>query len=346
MAPAHRPLAGMRVLEAGPLLPVPSAGANLQRLGAEVMRLEGPNPNPAKVIYGGWLHELYGADKTEVVLDLSTAADRTRLGELLDEIDVVIAGYRPASVVAFGLDARTVLERYPTIVHCAIVGHRSDSPAADRPGHDLSFLAGSGTLGVPAGPSAIGIGPVRPAVPVADLAAGAVATQAILAGLLTRASTGQGCMLEVAISDVMRAWAAPRLGPAVSVEYGAALDPANDIYAARDGAHLTVAAIEPKFWTALCREMRHVVNLPVGAEHFGSADRVGHMNELSETLAAGFRRRDRATWIETLGAAGVPVDPVITPDEVVAEIGTDPRTWRHLATPLPIPTLLEPGTAR
>lgn len=329
-----RPLAGIAVLEWGPLLPVPSAGAALARLGAEVTRLEPPTGDPARTLYGGWLHELYGVGKRSVVLDLASEAGRQHRDALLDGADVVIVGHRPGSARRAGLDAATVRRDRPGVVHCSLVGFPSDGPDADRPGHDLSFLARSGALAVPATPSAVGGAPRRPAIPVADLAAGAVAVQGILAALLGRDRGHGGRTLEVSLDEVVRGWMATRLGPAVAPTFPAALDPANDLYQGADGRWLVVAAIEPRFWAALAAALGRRVALPAGAEGWTSAERIAAGDALAGPIREAFAREPVAAWVAELEAVGVPVDEVLDADGVVARHGRDIATWRDAATPL------------
>lgn len=328
------PLAGLRVLEAGPLLPVPSTGANLARLGATVTRIEAPSGDPARTLYGGWLHELYGHDKESVVLDLTTPSGRDALGDLVEHTDVVVVGHRPAAARRLGLDADHVRARRPDVVHCSITGYASDGPDRDRPGHDLSFLARSGALTEAAGPSAVGSHPRRPAIPIGDLAAGAVATQAILAALIGRGAGRPVRPIEVPIADVSIAWMAPRLGHAVDTRFAPALDPANDIYRCADGRHVAIAAIEPRFWSTLCDVLRADVELPDGAATWTSAARIERTTILLRLLTDAFRSRTSDEWLHVLSGAGVPVDPVLDAHDVVARFGSDVTEWRRRAVPL------------
>lgn len=328
------PLAGVRVLEAGPLLPVPSTGANLARLGASVTRIEAPSGDPARVLYGGWLHELYGHDKESVVLDLTTGAGRDALGDLVENTDVVVVGHRPAAARRLGLDADQIRIRRPDAIHCSITGYASDGPDRDRPGHDLSFLARSGALTEAAGPTAIGSRPRRPAIPVADLAAGAVATQAILAALIGRGAGRPVRPIEIPIADVSIAWMAPRLGHAIDNRFAPALDPANDIYRCADGRHIAIAAIEPRFWSSLCDVLRADVELPDDVASWPSSLRIERTPTLLRVLTDAFRSRTSEAWLRVLHDAGVPADPVLDSHDVVSRLGADVAGWRHRAVPL------------
>ncbi len=326
------PLAGLRVLESGPLLPVPATGEALRRLGADVIRVEPPTGDPARRLYGGWLFELYGADKASIALDLRRADDAERLNGEIERADVVIVGHRPAAAARLGLDRASVRARRPAAVYCAIVGRASEDPDRDRPGHDLSFLAACGALTEAAGPSAEGAAPHRPAPPVGDLAASAVATQAILAALLT--DDPGAYPIEVAIADCAAAFMAPRLGGHVDAGFGPALDPANDIYECADGRWIAIAAIEPKFWTALVDRVFGDDPDIDGLRQLGSAERIADRDAWAVRLSERFRGSPSDDWVDGLRAVGVPIDEVRTGAEYAATVGDDLDRWRDRANPL------------
>ena len=326
------PLAGIKVVETGPLLPVPATGANLAALGATVTRIESPSGDPARRLYGGWLHELYGHDKASITLDLGSGEGQAELDRLIDDADVVVVGWRPRAARRTRLDADSVCSSRDAIVHCSIVGYPTDSDRADEPGHDLSFLAECAALSTPATPSGEGRPPRRPSIPVADLAAGAIAPQAILAALYERRDTGRGRRLEVAIADVTLAWMAPRLGHAVDPRFGLALDPANDVYRCGDDRHVTIAAIEDRFWSALVRLLGSEVDFPDGSDHWDQARRIEYRHDLGPRIAQAFERQSSQTWIDR--AEDLPLHLVLDASEAVDLRGHDPALWRRMATPL------------
>jgi len=324
---SNHPLGGLSVVECGPLLPVPCTGAHLARLGASVLRIEPPGGDPARTLYGGWLYELYGTGKDHVELDLRTDVGRSGLSSHVATADVVITGQRPASARRFGLDADSVRELNPDVIHCAIIGFGND--LSDRPGHDLTFLARSGALAEPATPSAQGQPPRRPAIPVADLAAAAAAIESILAAVLGRSLGHGGRTIEIPIADVAVSWMAPRLGHAVAPGLGGALDPANDIYRCSDGDYLAISALEQGFWTATTA----VLGLPSEANEWNAAQRIDRTESLGDDLAAAFALRPSGEVLESLMSAGVPVERVATGTDVVERVGTDPAAWRRVAVP-------------
>lgn len=329
------PLDGVTVVEAGGLLPVSAAAARLRALGARVIKLEPPAGDPARLLYGGWLHELYGHGKEGRTVDLQTEAGRRAVESILDSADAVLVGYRPKTARQLGLDADAARERWPRLVHCAIVGFPSSGPLADVPAHDLTFLARSGALLEPAGPSAVGGTPRRPAVPVADLAAAAAASEAVLAALVGRARTGEGASVEIVLDDVALSWMAPRLGGAVDDRFGPALDPANDVYACADGLWIAISAIEQRFWSAAASVLGAVGPLPEGASTWSSADRVERRDRLAARIAQLVLLRPSSEWLAAFVDAGVPVDLVLDGGAAAARVGDDLDAWRAVAAPVP-----------
>ncbi len=303
-----------------------------------MIKLEPPSGDPARDLYGGWLHELYGHGKEAIAVDLRTPEGVRAVDEILDGADVVLVGYRPGAARRLALDASTMRAARPHLIHCAVVGFPSGGPLADTPAHDLTFLARSGALLEPAGPSAVGGQPRRPAVPVADLAAASAAAEAVLAALLGRARTGEGAALEVVLDDLALAWMAPRLGGAVAERFGPALDPANDIYACVDGRWIAISAIEPRFWSAAVLVLEGAGPLPAGASGWGSAERIEQRAPLGGRIAELILRRPSGAWMPAFADAGVPADLVLDGNEAAARVGDDLVAWRRVATPLAFET--------
>jgi alpha-methylacyl-CoA racemase len=124
------------------------------------------------------------ASKEVVTLDLKDDAGRRRLHELAARADVVVEGFRPGVVKRLAADWDTLSQVNPRLVYCSLSGFGSAGPQADRPGHDLNFLAMAAGL-----PSGLPDGEALIRVPWVDLAAGTNAALTIVAALLARAWT-------------------------------------------------------------------------------------------------------------------------------------------------------------
>jgi alpha-methylacyl-CoA racemase len=85
-----------------------------------------------------------------------------------------------------------------------------------------------------------------------------------------------------------------------------------NVYRCRDGRHVAVGALEPKFWEGLCRAL-------------GLPDLVGRQwdkkrqPEVIERLRATFASRERDAWVQELAEADVCVEPILDLDEALAQ---------------------------
>jgi alpha-methylacyl-CoA racemase len=319
-SPAVQPLAGLLVVDLTRYLPGAYASRELLRLGARVVRLEAPEGDPMRWTAPAWEAAL-NAGKESVAVDLKAEPELGRA--LCARADVVLEGFRPGVAARLGVGPGDVPER---TVYCSITGFGADGPHAQRVGHDLNYLGFAGMLH----DTAPGLPPLQPA----DLAAGALAAVAeILAALLERERTGRGARLTISMTHGSHRLVSHRLGGDPLPRFLTGDLAAYRIYATADGRHLTVAALEPKFFARLCELLgrpdlveRHLV--------------AGEQGALAAELAEIFARRTLADWLAHFGDEDVAVGPVSTlaegaasfgdrpGDAVSVPIGQDTAAWR------------------
>src|SRR5205823_12525658 len=154
-----------------------------------------------------------------------------------------------------------------------------------------------------------------PRVPIADLAAATVAALAISAAWANRLRTGEGERIDVAMTDVVASWIGPRSGNAIrgraepsrgSTGYG--------VFRCADGGWLALGVIaEDHLWAAVCDGLEIA---ELGAlKHFERLDRY---EECQGAVITGCAALAREVAVERLTAAGAPVTPMLTPDEMGA----------------------------
>jgi crotonobetainyl-CoA:carnitine CoA-transferase CaiB-like acyl-CoA transferase len=284
------PLAGTTVADLTRYLPGPFASRELQRLGARVVKIEPPEGDPSRTASPAWYRALN--DGKEVIAWDARSEPPPR--QLL-EADVVLEGFRP------GVWERLGVELPSSTILCSITGFGTAGPHAAQAGHDLNYLGYAGVLADTA--------PALPPVQIADLAAGAQgAVIEILAALIARAQSGQGCRLSISMTHGSHKLVAHRLAgdPVERLLTGGVA--CYRIYETADGRHLTVAALEPKFWQRLCE----LVDRP---ELAGRA----FEPELPE-LEALFRTRTMREWLDLLEHEDTCVGPVLSLAESAAEL--------------------------
>jgi alpha-methylacyl-CoA racemase len=296
-----QPLAGVLVVDLTRYLPGPFASRELLRLGARVVRLESPEGDPMRGIAPGWDAAL-NAGKESVSLDLKAEPELGRA--LCSHADVVLDGFRPGVADRLGIGPARLPDM---VVYCSITGFGSSGRHADRAGHDLNYLGWAGVLADTA--------PALPPVQIADLGAGSLTAVAqILAALYERERTGRGRRIEISMTHGSHRFAAHRLGgePLERLLTGGLASYA--IYQTGDGRHLTVTAVEPKFFRRLC-ELIDREEL-VERQYEATAQET-----IATALAETFASKPLASWIALFDSEDVMVGPVATLEEGAAEFG-------------------------
>jgi crotonobetainyl-CoA:carnitine CoA-transferase CaiB-like acyl-CoA transferase len=155
--------------------------------------------------------------------------------------------------------------------------------------------------------------------PVSDFAAGLQAAMTILGGLARRERTGQGCYIDISMSDVVLAWQGPTLSEAISApaHVARAGDPESgglacyNIYRAACGGFVTLAAEEDRFWQRFCVAIDREDLIARNSDAAPQAALIG-------TLQALFASRSADEWEQSLGAADCCFQRVLSPEDVVS----------------------------
>jgi crotonobetainyl-CoA:carnitine CoA-transferase CaiB-like acyl-CoA transferase len=300
-----QPLSGIVVLDFTTLLPGPLATLMLAEAGAEVIKIERPEGEelrrfPPHIGGESVVYALLNRGKRSAVLDLKAADARARLAPLIARCDVVVEQFRPGVMARLGLGYGDVKAVNPRAVYCSITGYGQDGPRRDEAGHDLNYLAATGLLALAPGPAD------RPTVPpglIADIAGGAMpAVMNILLGLRRRDMTGEGCFIDVAMTDALFTFAWHALaqgfggrgfpGPGESLLNGGS--PRYQLYPTRDGKLIACAALEQKFWLAFCAA--------IGLAGPLTDDRMDPA-ATAEAVAAIIRSRTAQEWAPAFAAA-------------------------------------------
>ncbi|MCA9623099.1 MAG: CoA transferase, partial [Myxococcales bacterium] len=248
--------------------------------------------------------------KRSAVVDLKSPAGRDAFERLLGSYDVLFEQFRPGVLDRLGLSHASLRAKFPRLVICALTGYGQTGPLRDRAGHDLNYLARAGVLALQ-GPAE---GPPQvPGTQLADVSGGLWCVVAILAALRERDRTGQGTILDIAMTDGVLGFASIGLTAALAGEERAAgrdlltggIAPYNT-YLSADGQPMTLASLEPKFWLTFATQN----GLEPSLEALMPGD---HQPALRERIAAIFASKTRAEWERFASEHDCCVEPAVLP---------------------------------
>jgi len=306
---ARGPLRGLRIIEVASLGPGPFACMMFADMGADVLRLERPGRALGS---GGWNSMNRG--RPSIAVDLTHPEGRNLVVRLAMSGEAIVEGFRPGVMERLGLGPDELLAVNPRLVYGRVTGYGQDGPLAGAAGHDINYISIAGVLG------AIRRNGERPLAPlslVGDFGGGGMLLAfGVICALLEARSSGQGQVIDAAMVDgsalLATATYAMRAARMWDGEPGSnSIDSGShwyETYETADGQHIAVGALEPQFYAELMRL--------VGLE--GPQWERARWPELKERLAAVFRTRTRAEWMDILEGSDACATPVLSLEEAPA----------------------------
>jgi crotonobetainyl-CoA:carnitine CoA-transferase CaiB-like acyl-CoA transferase len=318
-----RPLAGVRVLDLTRLLPGPFATLVLADLGAQVDKIEDAGDGdytrlgvPQVAGMSAAFHAL-NRGKRSAVVDLKNPGGAAVLERLARHYDVLFEQFRPGVLDRLGVGHAALRAANERLIICALTGYGQDGPLRDRAGHDLNYMARAGLLGIQ-GPS--DAPPQVPAFQLADVSGGLWCVVAIFAALRERERTGKGAVLDISMLESVIPFATITLSRLFAgggePERGAEILTGGiapyQTYRTSDGEFMALGALEPKFFMNFCRA--------VGIDADSMLVVPGaHQDELKRRFAEVFAAKTRAEWEAFSRVYDVCLEPVLRPDELMAD---------------------------
>lgn len=201
------PLEGIRIVEMGTHVAIPSAARILADFGAEVIKIEAPrgdgwrypgpefsmpaedNENP--------LFAMQNSNKHLVGINIKDPDGLAVLEKLISSADVFMTSVRASALSRSGLDYESLHARYPKLIYCQNTGYGTQGAEAVRPGFDqAAFWA---RTGAPRDWVVEGSAPFKPSVAFGDLTTGAQLLSGVLIALLGRERTGEGTLVTTSL---------------------------------------------------------------------------------------------------------------------------------------------------
>ena len=360
-------LDGIRVLEVGTLISGPFAGRLLGDMGAEVIKIEPPgSPDPlrtwgqAEVEGHHFFWTVHARNKKAATLNLRAPRGRELFLDLVERSDIIVENFRPGTLEKWDLGYDVLRQRNPGIILVRVSGYGQTGPDAAKAGYASVAEAVSGLRhmnGFPGGP------PPRLALSLGDSLAGMFAAQGALAALYRRSVTGEGQVVDAALTEACLAIQESTIpdydaGGVVRGPSGTRLEgiaPSN-IYQSADGSWVVIAANQDTVFRRLCAAMGQP-DLAADPRFVDHGARGRNQDELDALIADWAAGRQPDDIIETLSSAGVIAGPINTVAEVVRDPQLlargmlvehyDERIGRNVLGPGVIPALSEsPGGVR
>jgi crotonobetainyl-CoA:carnitine CoA-transferase CaiB-like acyl-CoA transferase len=327
------PMEGITVVELGVWVAGPAAGGILADWGADVIKIEPPAGDPARM-FGRMLgiedgqsppFEMDNRGKRSIVLDLTTDAGRASAIELLSGADIFLSNVRPAALRRIGLDFDTVAAANPGLVYGLITGYGDSGPDADRAAYDVAaFWARAGLAHLLTRP---GDTPPFQRGGMGDHSAGMTLAAAVCAALLARTRTGKGQLVSTSLYRQGAYTVSFDLNTFLMTGHSIAIgqretmgNPCMNNYVAGDGRRFWIVGLQgDRHWPALCRAVQRPEWL-TDPRFASGRSRAANAVELIGALDEIFAARPLDVWAKVF--AGEPDffwSPINSIEDVVAD---------------------------
>jgi crotonobetainyl-CoA:carnitine CoA-transferase CaiB-like acyl-CoA transferase len=321
-------LDGIKVVELGTVLAVPSVGMFLAELGAEVIKIEPPglgdvtrtwkNSSEAEDLKVSAYFCSVNWGKKMQRLDLNDEEQARKAVNLCLEADIVLSNFKPAAARKFGLDQTALLKENPAMIYAHLYGFRSEP---DRVAYDTVLQAETGYMSMNGYPEML---PLKMPVAFMDVLAAHQLKEAILLALYQRQKNGRGCAIEVtleesAISSLMNQATNYLQSGVIAGRNGSLhpnIAPYGETLLCSDNKYVVLAVGNNSQFEALCGILgvSNICNDPRFDHNQNRVQNRGILQELLQKAARVFTARD---LVENCTKQNVPAGVVCSIDEVL-----------------------------
>ncbi len=328
------PLAGVRVVEITMFQQGPIAGTRLADLGADVIKVEAKEGDPARgfmrligATAGLKGHNYYfesnNRNKRSIAIDLKNPKGKEIFLKLIDKADVFLTNMSIDAPIKIGLGPDDLLKRNPRLIYAHSSGWGRKGPDAGDLSFDYTGIARSGFM-MCAGEK--GSPPSQMLPGMGDEMGGLILAWAVTAALYAREKTGRGQLVDTSLMGSIIALtglildAPAMLGQEFPRDARAdAGNPMYNHYRCRDDKWIAVAHLQPdRYWPIFCKamEITHLEKDP----RFNTMEARGqNSREIVKILNEKFASRTRDEWLDHLKKSGCICTPVQSPIEVTRD---------------------------
>jgi itaconate CoA-transferase len=323
-----RPLEDITVIALEHAVAAPFCTRQLADLGARVIKIERPGTGDFARAYDGRVNGLAShfvwcnRSKESLALDVKHEDAPEILQRLLSGADVLVQNLAPDAAGRLGLSYDALKAKFPRLIVCDISGYGSDGPYKNKKAYDLLIQSEAGFLSITGTPDT----PSKAGCSISDIAAGMYAFSNILAALIARGKSGQGCRIDVSLLESTVEWMSyplyyaydgaeppPRTGAshATIYPYGP--------FAAGDGGTVMLGLQNEREWKIFCERVLGRAELATDSRFSSNALRVEHRAALNDAIVAAFSTLAADELVRRLDAAGI----------ANARVNTMHDVWHH-----------------
>lgn len=318
------PLSGIRIVDLSQVLSGPAATMLLADQGAEVIKVESPRGDITRklgVSKGGMSTFYFNTNrgKRGISLDIKTPEGGEVVRRLIKTADVLVQNFRPGVMDKLGLGYAAVQAIRDDIVYVSISGFGNQGPYAHKRVYDPVVQALSGLTEIQADADDKRPRMMRTVIP--DKTTALTAAQAITAALLSRARTGRGRHVEIAMLDATIAylWPEGMLNQTLvdddrEVVFGQPIQEL--IFKTLDG-YITTGAMSDSEWHGLCQALEKP-NWVDDPRYKTTQLRFENVHERLSATADILATKTNAEWLERLDRFAVPCAPVLSRTEMLS----------------------------
>jgi len=327
------PLERLLVVDLSRVLAGPYCTMVLADLGARVIKVEVPETGDDARHFGPFANgkSAYfmslNRGKESIALDLKDPEDRKVFEALVQKADVLVENFRPGTMDKLGYGWNALRTLNARLIYAAVSGFGHSGPYSQRAAYDMVVQGMGGIMSVTGYP---GSGPTRVGTSVGDITAGLFGLGGILAAVIDRQRTGKGMMVDVGMLDCQVAILENAIGryladgdiPGPLGARHPSITPF-EAFRTKDG-YIIAAAGNQTLWRKLCGALnrRDLAEDPdFETNHLRTQNHARLKDEIEETLAT----KESGTWLEIIGAAGVPCGPINNIAQVIDDVHVQAR---------------------
>lgn len=325
-----KPLNNITVLECGTGLTAPYTSSLLGDLGANVIKIEGPEKDasrswpPVKEGFS-YYYAAINRNKRNITINLKIDKGKEVFYKLAERADIIIENFTPGTVNKLGIGYNDIKKINPKVIYCHISGFGWDSPYRNRAAFDYIMQGETGWMSF-TGTSET---PCRIGIPITDFITSIYTLSAILSALIYRDKYGEGMEIDMSMWDCQLTsffalasiyWVENRVPERMGMKY--IFGPVYQPYKARDNKWIILGIATTPHWRKFCEKYGLIDLLEKYPTIIDVQMRKDKYSEIEVKIGRVIAERNSDEWIKLLTEDGIPSGTINS----VAEVLNHPQT--------------------